>query len=101
MQMPGLLKAALGFCLCLVTPGPLKAAMYNFQQYYGNGVGGAVGNATLQLSNNTTTVKGNFIKGIGSFRDNLVIFVDSMPGGFTTTSVFSDHATSMETAVSG
>jgi len=78
------------------------AAMYNnYQMYSGNGVAGAVGNATLALSNNTTTVKANFIKGIGSFSDNLVIFIDSAPGGYTSTSPFSDKGNAMESAISG
>jgi hypothetical protein len=78
------------------------AAMYNnYQMYPGNGVEGPVGNATLALSNSTTTVRANFIKGIGSFVDNLVIFIDCAPGGYTSTRSFSDNATPLESAVSG
>ena len=85
----------------LLFQGPSFAAMYNYQAYPGNGVAGAVGNATLAFSNNTTTVKANFIKGIGSFSDNLVIFIDCAPGGFTTTKDFLDNSSRLETAVSG
>ena len=77
------------------------AAMYNYQTYQGNGVGGAIGSGTLALSNNTTTVRANLIKGPGSFIDNLVIFIDCAPGGYTSTSPFSDNATALQSAVSG
>ncbi len=77
------------------------AALYNYQMYQGNGVAGAVGDATLALSNNTTTVYANFVKGIGSFVDNLVIFVDSSAGGFTSTSRFSDKGNALESSISG
>jgi hypothetical protein len=82
--------------------GSSRAAMYyNYQTYQGGGAGGAVGNATMAFSNNTTTVRANFVKGVGSFSYNLVIFVDCAPGGFTSTSPFSDNASPLETAVSG
>lgn len=98
-------RSRLSLALCglvlLSGPGSLRAAMYNYQSYDGKGVGGAVGNATLALSNNNYTVYANFVKGIGSFIDNLVIFIDAAPGGYTTTSVFSDHNNAQETAISG
>jgi hypothetical protein len=78
------------------------AAMYNnYQMYPGNGVAGAIGNATLAFSNTTTTVRANLVKGIGSFSDNLVIFIDCAPGGFTSTSPFSDKGNALESAISG
>jgi hypothetical protein len=84
-------------------PARLHAAIagYNYQEYHGNGVAGVIGDGTLQLSNNTYTVRANYIKGNGSFIDNLVIFVDTAPGGFTTTSVFSDKGSPLETSISG
>src|ERR1700716_2789441 len=77
------------------------AAMYNTQTYNGNGVAGAVGNASLTMSNSTSVVYAKLTKGIGSFQENLVIFIDCAPGGFTSTSPFSDKATALETAISG
>ncbi len=103
MQMRIFPAAFVAHCL-LLAPTPLAAALagYNYQEYHGVGIGGAVGDGTLQLSNNTTTVRANFIKGPGnSFVDNLVLFVDTVPGGFTTTSVFSDKANTLESSVSG
>ena len=78
---PIILKSALCALAVLVSPRPARAAFYNYQTYAGQGDGGAVGNATLCFSNNTTTVLGNFVKGIGSFSENLVIFIDSTPAG--------------------
>jgi len=78
------------------------AVYYNWQQYHGNGLGGGViGNGTLQMSNNTTTVRANFIKGAGTFVDSLVIFIDSVPGGLTTTGNLFNKANAMESAISG
>src|SRR5215831_6942804 len=78
------------------------AGYYNFQEYHGNRVNdGTVGTGTLQMSNNLTTVRGNFIKGNGSLGNNLVIFIDSVPGGFTSTAPFSDKGNVLETSVSG
>ena len=81
--------------------GSAIAAYYNRQSYPGQGRAGVVGSGTLSMSNSTSTVYAGFNKGTGSFTDNLVMFIDSVPGGYTTTSVFSDHANPQETAISG
>ena len=99
MQTRTFCQWVLGLFL-LLCPGQLRAALYNFQEYEGNGVAGAIGSASLQFSNNNYTVYANLIKGIGSFVDNLVIFVDTAPGGFTTTSAFNDKGL-LESAISG
>jgi len=96
-----ILKLALCGFVVLALTRPACAAFYNYQTYPGNGVGGAVGNATLCFSNDTSTVYANFVKGVGSFIDNLVIFVDCAPGGYTSTAPFSDKANAMQTAISG
>jgi hypothetical protein len=88
-------------CFFTFSCSRVSAAYYNWQAYNGNGVAGAVGNATLQMSNNQYTVYANFIKGIGSFIENFVIYIDCAPGGFTSTASLSDKGTALETAVSG
>jgi hypothetical protein len=88
-------------CTSLLSSAQAAQNYFNRQSYYGNGVGGAVGNATLTMSNNNYTVYGKFDKGVGTFADNLVIYIDCAPGGFTSTSPFSDHGSPLETAVSG
>jgi hypothetical protein len=69
--------------------------------YPGNGVDGPVGAGSLTMSNNANTVYGKIVKGTGNFTDNLVIFIDSVPGGFTDTSRFYDNNGFREIAVSG
>ena len=96
------LASAVSALLCLFGQETGLAAMYNnYQMYNGNGVVGVIGSGTLGFSNTTTTVRGNFIKGLGSFSDNLVIFIDCAPGGFTSTKDFSNNANNLESAVSG
>jgi len=78
------------------------ATYYNFQDYHGNTVSdGVVGKGTLQFSNSLGTVRGNFIKGGGSFMDFLVLFIDSTAGGFDGTRYFNESDGSVQTAVSG
>ena len=76
------------------------AAMY-YEVYHGNGVGGPLGASTLTMSNNNITVYGKIVKGPGNFTDNVVFYIDTVPGGFADTSGFSDHNNFLETAVSG
>jgi hypothetical protein len=96
-----ILKLAVCAFVVLALPLRTRAAFYNYQAYPGQGVGGAVGNATLCFSNDTTTVYANFVKGIGTFIDNLVIFVDCTPGGYTSTAPFSDKANALQSSISG
>src|SRR5205814_239530 len=65
---------------------PALAAMYNYQVYQGNGIAGPVGTGSLAMSNSSSVVYGQINKGMGAFADNLVMFIDSVPGGFTDTS---------------
>ncbi|HTL54115.1 MAG TPA: hypothetical protein VL361_00495 [Candidatus Limnocylindrales bacterium] len=72
--------------------------------YYGNGAttgGGAVGNGRLSLSDNGSTVSGTFYRGNGSFSLNLVLYIDSVSGGFADTTQFADNSDALRTAVSG
>ena len=96
-----LLSCVLVLCF-FATSAKLRAATgyYNFQQYQGKG-GGAIGGGYLQLSNDTTTVRAQFVKGNGSFTDILVMFIDTQPGGFTSTSSLSDKGDPLQTAISG
>lgn len=94
-------RLAIWVLLCPLFHGSALAAMYNTQTYPGQGVAGAVGSGSLTMSNSVTTVNVLYTKGIGSFQDNLVIFIDTASGGFTDTSKFNDKATPLETAVSG
>ena len=72
--------------------------------YFGNGntgFGGPVGQGSLTLTDDGTTVSGTFTKGSGAMNDVLVLYVDSVPGGFSTTANFTDNADGLRRAISG
>ncbi|HYG33523.1 MAG TPA: hypothetical protein VEC99_01985 [Clostridia bacterium] len=83
------------FCICR----PVSAAVYS-----GNGdssAGGAIGLGSLTLADNGTTVSATLSRGIGSFNRDLVLFIDSVAGGFASTASFNNNGTGLERAVSG
>jgi len=89
---------AVGVALFVSVGGSL-GAIYN-----GNGDSsffGAVGQGSLALTDNGTTVSGTFTKGTGDFLDVLVLFIDSKSGGFSTTSGFTDSGGRLTRAISG
>lgn len=76
------------------------------QTYNGNGdsgFGGPVGNGSLTLSDNGTDITGTFTAGTGSFGggNGLVLYIDSGPGGFTSTAGFTDTSDGNRTEISG
>lgn len=87
----------------------LFAALFSlsatFAQFAGNGkigFGGPVGNGSLTITDDRTTITFNFQRGTsGSLNDAVVIFIDSRSGGFTSTTNFTDHDDGLRTAISG
>jgi hypothetical protein len=72
--------------------------------YPGNGnsgFGGPIGLGSLTLTDDGTTVSGTVNKGPNGFNDVLVIYLDSLAGGFSDTSGFADGADGLRKAVSG
>ena len=73
--------------------------------YSGNGntgFGGTIGNGSLSLTDDGTTVSGTVTKGAaGAFDNALVLYVDSVPSGFTNTSGFNDGGDGLRRAISG
>src|SRR5438045_3007469 len=75
--------------------------------YPGNGndsYGGAIGNGSLNLTDKGSWMSATFNKGGGSgvsFHGDMVIFIDSAPGGFNTTSQFTENDTELFRAISG
>src|SRR5438132_11001074 len=72
--------------------------------YSGNGnsgFGGPIGLGSLTLTDNGTTVFGQVNKGPNGFNDVLVIYLDSISGGFADTSGFADSADGLRKAISG
>src|SRR5258705_9573929 len=96
MKTPAsLLLSALAGAFCLST----QAATYSGN---GNsGFGGPVGLGSLTLTDNGTTVFGQVNKGPNGFNDALVLYVDSLSGGFIDTSGFGDGADGLRKAISG
>lgn len=72
--------------------------------YSGNGnsgFGGPLGQGSLTLTDNGTTLSGTITKGPNNFNDVLVIYLDSISGGFADTSGFADGADGLRKAISG
>jgi hypothetical protein len=71
--------------------------------YYGNNQpsGGAVSGGSLQLTDNGTTVSATFNRGSDYFAENLVLFIDSVAGGFGSTLNFGDTANQLTRNISG
>jgi MYXO-CTERM domain-containing protein len=72
--------------------------------YSGNGnagFGGPLGQGSLTLTDDGTTLSGTITKGPNSFNDVLVIYLDTTAGGFADTSGFADGADGLRKAISG
>ena len=84
------------FALCL----SVRAADYSGNGK--NGFGGPIGQGSLTLTDDGTTISGTLTRGAGGgFNDALVLYVDSVPGGFSDTSGFADGADGLRKAISG
>ena len=85
--------------LSILAAGPLGATLF-----LGNGAtgfGGAVGEGVLNLDDDGNTVTGTLSRGPGDFEDTLVLFIDSVPGGFANTSGFADGSSGLLRSISG
>jgi hypothetical protein len=75
------------------------------QVYNGNGnsgFGGVIGTGTLNVSNNDTgNLAFTLTKGAGGFNDAIVIYIDSVAGGFGSTLDFNDQDDNLRRAISG
>jgi hypothetical protein len=89
--------------LTLILCSNSRAAMSNPVTYPGNGgAGGTVANGNLVLQDNGSTVFGTFNKAPGmTFQLDLVIFIDSVAGGFADTTSFKDNSSPATIAISG
>src|SRR5262249_16879524 len=85
--------------ICVSFSIPAHSASYS-----GNGnadFGGAIGGGTLTLTDNGTIITGTVTRGKGTLNDVLVLYIDSVPGGFTDTADFADDADGLRKAISG
>lgn len=72
--------------------------------FNGNGNGsfnGAIGNGSLVLSNNATTLFGKLTTGAGLSGNAFVLFIEAGGGGFSTTAGFTDTGDQLRKAISG
>jgi len=72
--------------------------------YPGNGDGshgGEIGKGSLELKDNGTYVTATLTRGTAPLDGDLVLFIDSVPGGFSSTSPFSDKSSELPRAISG
>ena len=86
-----MLKTLLSLASVLIISGVQAQTTYNGNG--GTGFGGPVGQGTLTFSSDGTTLFGTITTGGssgGTLGDDLVIYIDSQSGGFTTTSTFTD-----------
>lgn len=73
--------------------GLISSGLFAQTNYSGNGndgFGEPVGGSNMTISDNGTTVTISFNKGIGDFNDEMVMYIDSKTGGFTSTANFAD-----------
>src|SRR2546430_12528912 len=72
--------------------------------YSGNGnsgFGGAIGNGSLSLTDDGTTVSGTVTKGAGTFDNALVLYVVSVRGGFVDLSGLNEAGTVLAREIPG
>ena len=72
--------------------------------YNGNGntgFGGAIGMGSMTLTDNGTNLFGTITKGPSGFNDVLVLYIDSITGGFANCSGFADNGDGLRRAISG
>ena len=82
----------------------LASTAHSQAPYAGNGLfgfGGEIGQGSLTLSNNETTLTGTIVTNGNPFDNYLVIYIDSQTGGFTSTENFTDAGDSHRKAISG
>jgi hypothetical protein len=78
----------------------LTAQAVNYAGNANTGFGGPIGNGTLGLTDDGTNIYGTLTVG-ANLNDVLVIYIQTGPGGFTTTTNFSDQNDGNRAAISG
>src|SRR6266436_5165575 len=79
----------------------LSASAATYSGNGNSGFGGPIGLGSLTLTDDGTTVSGTVNKGPNGFNDVLVLYIDSVGGGFSDTSSLSDNADGLRKAISG
>ena len=91
----------------LLAAGALSASLASSTfatTFSGNGdtgFGGSVGNGSLTVTNDGTSINFNFTPSGSIGGNDLVIYIDSISGGFSSTAGFNDAADGGRSAISG
>jgi hypothetical protein len=96
-------KNLIATCTALVALG-YSAQATNYAGNGNSGFGGPIGlsgSSGLQLTDDGTTLFGTINKGPNGFNDVLVIYIDSVTGGFSDTAGFADANDGLRKAISG
>lgn len=99
-------SVVLGVCVVAsITLSSASFAQTTTQVYGGNGnsgFGGVIGTGSLSVTNNAAgNLAFTLTKGSGSFNDAIVLYIDSITGGFSDTLSFNDQADGLRRAISG
>lgn len=92
------------FRLLSATALLLSGTAYAGDTFAGNGnssFGGAIGNGSLVVTDDGTTVTFELTRGTGALNDSLVIYIDSKEGGFASTEKFDDKEDGGRITISG
>ena len=87
--------------IALLGASTFSVLAVNYSGNGNSGFGGAIGQGSLTLTDDGTTISGTVTKGPGSFNNVLVLYIDSVSGGFGTTSGFADGNDGLRRAISG
>src|SRR6201986_3440663 len=82
----------------------LAATAHAQSVFSGNGAtgfGGSVGNGNITISDSASGMNITFNRGSGNMDNDLVLYLDTQPGGYSDTSQFSDNGDGGRTAISG
>ena len=81
---------------------PFAAFATDYTGNGNNGFGGVIGQSTLTITDNATTINFSLAKGPAAFNDILVIYIDNLHGGgMSSTSGLLDDADALRAASSG
>jgi len=94
-------RALFAFVTITVVSLSLSAQAATYSGNGNSGFGGPIGLGSMTLTDNGTTVFGQVNKGPNGFNDVLVLYIDSLGGGFSDTSGFADGADGLRKAMSG
>src|SRR6266404_311646 len=94
-------SALLAFGVATVASICLSVRAATYSGNGNSGFGGPIGLGSLTLTDNGTTVSGTVNKGPNGFNDVLVLYIDSVAGGFSDTSGFADGTDGLRRSISG